>query len=337
MNNKAKETMNFPGFYEISGFSNYAISRNGKVINKNTMKFLKGGRNPAGYFNFTLDDDFKYRYTWGRHRLLAFVFKHPNCNTDSLVVNHKNGIKGDDWLDNLEWVTYQGNAEHAGFNGLTNKCQPISVRNIDTGFIVKYPSIVECARTLGMSKDAINYRVKCGETKIFPERLQYRLSHEDCPWFTPEDIERKMLENGTSRKVMVRNVLTNEVNTFDKLTDLSLYLDVPPPTLTLWLKHSSQPVLPGFIQIKLAEDKNPWREVFNPYLELDAYTGSRSVKVINDKTGEFKIFSSCTECCFNMNLKTTTLNYRLKFNGNKVFSDGYRYIYYSDSFNSQIV
>lgn len=321
----------FEGLFAIPGFSRYGITPFGLVFNRENGNVLDGSTNPDGYVNFRLMDDNGHTLTWGRHRLLAYVFKHPGVNIDTLVVNHINAIKGDDRLDNLEWTTNQGNIEHAGALGLTEKCTPISVRDVDTGLVMKYPSIVECARYLGMTKDAINYRVKAGENRVFPERKQYRPSHKDCPWYVPENINLSLLENSTSKQVCVRFLLTKEVKVFSQMSELAIYLNTPASTLTLWINQPNQAVLPGYIQLKWGVDKTPWREVLDPYLELDNYTGKRSVKVIHDQTKETRIFSSAVECARAFNLSPTALNYRLKSNGQQVFADGFRYSYYSVS------
>jgi hypothetical protein len=327
-NHELKESIDFPGYYEIPGYSNYVISIDGRVINKTTRINLEGSRNPDGYVNYRIFGDDNYTLTWGRHRLLCYVFKHPGVDITSLVVNHINTVKGDDWLDNLEWTTYQGNAEHAGAMGITPKCIPISVRDIDTGNIRKFPSIIECARFMGMSKDAINYRIFVGEERVFPERKQYRGSHSNEPWIIPISVEQALLQNSTSKAISVRNVLTGEIATYNQMSELAKDLDIALPTLSQWIRREDQPVLPNFIQIRWAHDLTPWREVIDPYLELNNFSCSRCVKVVNNENGEFKIYPSAVECAKWHRLTTTALNYRLKSNGEKVFSDGYRYGYY---------
>lgn len=49
------------------------------------------------------------------HRLVMAAFHGPS----PLEVNHKNGIKDDNRLENLEYVTPKQNGEHAALNGLT--------------------------------------------------------------------------------------------------------------------------------------------------------------------------------------------------------------------------
>lgn len=324
------EAVEVPGFYEIPGYSRYVISREGKVFNREKGHFLEGSVNPDGYHNFRLRSDTNRTLTWGLHRLMAYVFLHPGKDVAPLVVNHKNANKSDNCIENLEWVTYRGNAEHAGSLGLTIKCQPISVRDVDTGVIVKYPSVVACARVYGVSKDFINWRVKKGETYVFPERKQYRGSHSDDPWYIPSGTQLVSSDSRNSKKVLVRYFVSGAIGEYPKLTDLAKNLGVALSTLSGWLKEEGQPVLPGYIQLKLADDPAPWREVNDFYTDFEKSRNKRTVKVVNDSTGEVILYPSAVQCAQDLGLLPTTLHERLRSNGHKVFSDGRRYSYYSD-------
>lgn len=329
--NRLQEATEFPGFYEISGFSRYVVNQTGVVVNKQTHEVLSGSTNPDGYHNYRLGGDNGHTLTWGRHRLLGFVFKHPGVDIEPLTVNHENGIKGDDRLENLEWKTYQGNAEHAGEFGLTDKCTPISVRDVDTGEIQQFPSIVECARVFDVSKDTINYRVKIGDSRVFPERKQYRVSTITRPWYIPSDVERELKVNSTSKSILMRVVPTGEVMEFNQLTQLAKHLKMPVPTLSVWMTLPDQPVLPGFIQLKWVTDTTPWRETGDPYMELSRTTGKKPVRVTRPETGESMVFTSAVECATVRGLKPSALNYRLKSAGTVTYLDGCRYEYYSSS------
>lgn len=320
-----KPSKGYPGYYDIAGYSSYAINRTGAVINKRSGEVLQGSVNPDGYCNYRITDDYHRTLTWGRHRLLGFVFKNPGMSIDGLIINHLNGMKGQDDLDNLEWTTYQGNAEHAGANGLTEKCLPVSVRDVITGEVTKYPSAIKCAMDLGLSKDAVLWRIRVGEIRVFPEGKQYRKSHSDEPWHIPTRNDER---HGRSRRVALRYVKTDRTFEFEKLSDVATFLDVKLPTLSTWINNPEQPVLPGFIQLQWVDEMEGWRYVADPQLELDSMTGNKSVIVIHEATGVRTIHNSATECAKVMGIGKSTLHARLQSDGKRVI-DGHRFCYYS--------
>lgn len=322
------EIPDFPGFYEIPQFSRYGVSRSGEVINKISGKIIAGSKNPSGYHNFRLTDDFGYCYTYGRHRLLCDVFKAESKFHQKCVVNHLNGVKGDDRLDNLEWTTQQENTHHAGAMGMSPKCLPVAVRCADTKIVEFFPSVIACAEKLGMSKDAVAWRLRFKGRRLFPERKQYRSGLEERPWFDFDDIDTALNENGTCRPILTRNVLSGQIKSYSKMVDLANELGVSPATVTVWLKNKKQPVLPGFIQLKWVNDKTPWRIVVDPVAEMAKFSNKKPVKTICSLTGNVNIYPSAIDCAKANNLKPTALNHRLKSNGKKIFSDNKSYMYY---------
>lgn len=95
--------------------TNYEVSDNGKVRNVNTGKILKYWIDRDGYYRTTISVN-KKSYHTGTHRFVAIAFI-PNPN-NLPEVNHKNGKKWDNSVENLEWVTTQENVQHAFDTGL---------------------------------------------------------------------------------------------------------------------------------------------------------------------------------------------------------------------------
>lgn len=87
----------------------YELRQDGLVRNKKTGKVLKQHTNPSGYLIVCLHGSSKGR-TFLVHRLIAEQF--VSGHRDDLEVNHKDGDKLNNALDNLEWVTRRENQMH---------------------------------------------------------------------------------------------------------------------------------------------------------------------------------------------------------------------------------
>lgn len=316
-------------FKPIPGYSKYLIDSSGRVFSLISGRFLNGHRNrQSGYYNYSLiNDDGKHR-TEGRHRLMGMAFKPPKEDVSGLVVNHENGIKGDDFLDNLTWTTHTGNIEHAGANNLTDKCKPIEVRNIVTGEVLEFASIRKCADHMGLSKDSISYRLKFGPERVYPEKAQYRFKSAET-WDTvdiPEDCDNHF---GRARPIVVKFLRSYESElVFTKACDFCNAFGHSEAAVSNWLKLPNQPVLPGYVQIKFLSDRTPWRDVEDMFLELDSFTKNKSVIVHNHDTKKWKIYPSARQCAAECGLTPTALDYRLNTKLHKVFSDNCSYDYY---------
>lgn len=319
------ESMFHIGFFEIPDHSNYCISKKGEVINKTTGKKLRGSSNPAGYRLVRLKDNEGTVYTWGIHRLLLFVFDHLNfCKTK--VGNHLDGNKKNNDLSNLELTTYQGNAEHAGRLGLTTKCRPVSAKDVNTGCVTEYPSATACGKATGFSKDAILWRLKVGESVVFPERVQYRCGRIKGVWENPTVVKKNKLN---SKSVHVRHLVGDHLFSFDSLTAVSLAYGIKTPSLSIWINNPEQPVIPGKLQIKWEDDKTPWREVSDPQLELEKTTGVKAIVVTDIKTGISTLYPTMKDCSAAMNLPLSNLSFWVKKKG-LIEIRGFKFILYRD-------
>lgn len=124
----------------IPGFPNYMISNFGNVWTFNENRLLKPFPDKNGYQIVSLRENGK-RVDFKIHRLVADAFLSHRSGTTE--VNHDDGDKSYNYVDNLEWVTHIENMEHAMNNGLSIRR---SVRIIETGEVFK--SLTSCARAL---------------------------------------------------------------------------------------------------------------------------------------------------------------------------------------------
>lgn len=95
--------------------TSYWITDNGLLYNEKTDIWYKGRVSDTGYLDYILRINGKQK-SFRAHRLVAIAFI-PNPNNNP-VVNHKDGNKLNNNVDNLEWVTYSENSKHAIENEL---------------------------------------------------------------------------------------------------------------------------------------------------------------------------------------------------------------------------
>lgn len=93
----------------------YAVSNMGRVKNTHTNYIFSPRDNGRGYLYVDLYKNAKSKRLY-IHRLVAQAFI-PNHENKS-EVNHINGIKSDNRLENLEWCTPSENRKHAYENNL---------------------------------------------------------------------------------------------------------------------------------------------------------------------------------------------------------------------------
>ena len=113
---------------EIEGYPDYLVSNFGVVKSVDRYRRCKiGYRIHYGKVLKVHTDRDGYKYvhikmcanrgtTKKLHRLIAQAFI-PNLENKP-TINHKNGIKGDNRIENLEWATHKEQSEHARRNGL---------------------------------------------------------------------------------------------------------------------------------------------------------------------------------------------------------------------------
>lgn len=109
---------------DVPGYEGlYAVTSDGRVwaFEKKRRKvyaarWMKEHPNEDGYMLVTLYRNGSRR-TFRAHQLVALAWIGPQP-TPGHEVNHDNGIKSDNGVGNLEWVTRQGNVQHAWRTGL---------------------------------------------------------------------------------------------------------------------------------------------------------------------------------------------------------------------------
>lgn len=159
LNEEWKWIEGFEGKYEISSLGrikSYATCINGKYLNPRYDK--------DGYLHIGLSMGSRGLSKDVRiHRLVAEAFI-PNPDNYP-VVNHINGIRDDNRIENLEWCNNSYNQWHRchiNNNPPNNEYKKIKIKtiNIKNNSFLIFDSIKECAKFYNVTDSAIQRRLK---------------------------------------------------------------------------------------------------------------------------------------------------------------------------------
>lgn len=150
---------------QFRDYINYIIYDDGRIYSKTRKKFMTNKIMKDGYVRMELYKD-KQPKMFNVHRVVAEVFI-PNPENKPYV-NHKDGNKQNNHVDNLEWVTQKENIEHAYRTGLSKKqakntgplCKQVNQYDENMVLIKTWESIIEIYRTLGYHRHTISNACK---------------------------------------------------------------------------------------------------------------------------------------------------------------------------------
>jgi len=100
----------------------YIVTEDGTLWSLRKQKYLKPADNGLGYLQTLITFNDNTRKMLKIHRLVAQCYiPNPENKSD---VNHKDGNKANNHVNNLEWVTHKENIQHS-FRVLNRKVKPI--------------------------------------------------------------------------------------------------------------------------------------------------------------------------------------------------------------------
>lgn len=158
MNEIWKDIPDYEGHYQISNFGRV------KSLKFNKNKIIIPRKTKNGYFDINLCKN-NYIKNYKIHRLLMLTFKSDNY-FDEAIINHIDGNKLNNNLDNLEWCTYQENSKHSYKIGLQtptkgeshgmSKLNEKQVRIIRLCYINKYFNQYELGKIFNINQPNIS-------------------------------------------------------------------------------------------------------------------------------------------------------------------------------------
>ena len=181
----------------------YEVSNYGRIKHnlKNHYRILGGSKHKDGYIFVTIHEK-----QIPLHRIVGMCFLKDSYK-DGFVINHKDGNKQNNFVDNLEWVSQKDNIEHSYKNNLqpkavstyTGKFTPEERENIKALWNEGIFSKREIAKKYGVShtciNDIINDKYKYASSVNLYEQvarpLVDTLNELRDAWFIEEDNDKK--------------------------------------------------------------------------------------------------------------------------------------------------
>jgi hypothetical protein len=223
------EHSTFKDFYQHPGYPHLYVSREGAVFNQENGSFSR----MRTFGNYRTFDNKPV------HGLVAETFLEipEGLTRQEVIPNHKNGLKWDCRVSNLEWTTSQGNVQHAYEAGLRTDNNPVLVKDLYTGEIQRFYSLQACARHFNVNGFRIHYYLK-------PENIgkawfgHYLLIREGMEWpeVGPEVLNHS--KPGLPKDTVVYDKIDEVWLIFTGVGEAALHTDIKTGTITSGIQRA---------------------------------------------------------------------------------------------------
>lgn len=205
----------------IPGYPGFVINKYGDVISRKTGRVLSK-KDTNGYLavNIYNPDKSEWRVV-PVHILLARAYI-ENSNPDKYCcVNHIDGNKRNNNIDNLEWVTYSENINHAVDNDLRNDNCPTLVRDISDNSILEFPSLFKAFTHIGYSwiQPLVKNINGVFIPNLFKDRYEIKIKGDESNWYYGHP-------DKSGKYIEALNLETKEVKCFESMASASKELGI---------------------------------------------------------------------------------------------------------------
>ena len=271
-------------YFYVPGYSQYGISVDGEVM------FLPEGtiKQPSlidGAYQVSAGQDVGHTTpSVGVYRLKALTFIPYPRNVRDLIVNHKDGIRANDTLDNLEWITQKENIHHSivrramGATPEKEFYKNNQLFSLETAKEIGNSNIIKCL-------DVLTGEVKChfviaklrkafdlldnqipqslqaatkGKLGLVKGRYIFRLLLDEFPDVDSESVKDVLKRAGIKRPVLVKNTLTQEVKEFESATEAWGILGLSKKVFTTRLRRNTQSIPDPSYLVKYKDKEDRW-------------------------------------------------------------------------------
>lgn len=188
---------------------NYEVSNKGRVRNILTGLVLKPGIDRYGYEKLHLRKNDGSNYYATIHRLVALAWL-PNDDENKFQINHKDGNKLNNYLENLEWASAKENVVHSYVHLLNGNTSHVTLKNIETGEQSDFKSIKELGRHLGMWLSMLVPLIKNSTTNPIFGKYEVNLKDEEAVFGRSNTVE-------FGKEVYVLDLIDDKLSTYPSI------------------------------------------------------------------------------------------------------------------------
>lgn len=184
-------------FYSVPETGDVPVNRNGEIL-----IFKDDG------YRITRGEKGQY-YRYGKkqvHRIVAMTFLSCDSDPSDMIINHKDGNKHNNHIDNLEWCDYKRNIDHAYESGLRTDNKNIEIKNLETGEIKSFYSIQECARYLKHEASNIIYYARGKRDRPFLGKYDVKYPGYEWSELSSSDVIPGIAERSNRRFIYAKAV-----------------------------------------------------------------------------------------------------------------------------------
>lgn len=316
-----REHPNYPGFYHVPNCNDRVISRDGRVISLFNGKEIVPYIDIKGYLRLNLNIHSKRTQRF-LHRLLGLTFidvpsELKRYSLSKLEINHKNGVKTDNSLDNLEWVTVAGNAQHAHANELNPIGKAVLSRNILTNEIKRFVSIQACAYYSNLERKKLsNHLLSTRQGRVTNAWHVFKYD-DDTEWPELPEVDRVENKWDYYGVYVVKEKATGKWHLFDTIQNASIYFKVNFRSSVYKLDYLKEPNCSNDYEIEYFEDvlgKDIQNFIKHPS-KRHVSEQNKPITVTNTITGETKTYPIIHLLAKDIKLSPHTLHIHLKNGG----------------------
>lgn len=168
----------------IPNYTNYAISKDGKVLDISNGTYVPFSAKSNWYpVVHIYDPDRKESRHVLLHRLVALAWRMHNNFTERPYVNHIDGNKQHYHYRNLEWCSASENNYHAINEGLRPDNYPCKVFDAVTKTEYLFSSLAQANEFMGYDEIIVRNLNPKRRDKLINERYQIKSQDDPSPWF----------------------------------------------------------------------------------------------------------------------------------------------------------